>query len=141
MAAHEGCAAHTDEFFPFLPHHVKYDPASNDPFTFRYYNKSEVIAGKTMSEWLRFSASGWAVKRLDGHDAGEIAAGLAWAMRSKKPTLLACKTIIGFGAPTKASPARGLACSAGLHESMGGGWRIAAHALSRRRAGRGLRRR
>ncbi len=115
MAAHEGCAAHTDEFFPFLPHHVKYDPASNDPFTFRYYNKSEVIAGKTMSEWLRFSVAFWHTFRGDGADP--------------------------FGAPTKASPARGLACSAGLHESMGGGWRIAAHALSRRRAGRGLRRR
>lgn len=114
-AAHEGCAAHTDEFFPFLPHHVKYDPASNDPFTFRYYNKSEVIAGKTMSEWLRFSVAFWHTFRGDGADP--------------------------FGAPTKASPARGLACSAGLHESMGGGWRIAAHALSRRRAGRGLRRR
>ena len=53
----------------------------------------------------RFAASGWAVKRLDGHDPAEIAAGLAWAMRSKKPTLLACKTIIGFGAPTKAGTA------------------------------------
>ena len=53
----------------------------------------------------RFAASGWAVKRLDGHDPAQIAAGLSWAMRSKKPTLLACKTIIGFGAPTKAGTA------------------------------------
>jgi len=53
----------------------------------------------------RFAASGWAVKRLDGHDPAQIAAGLAWAMRSRKPTLLACKTIIGFAAPTKAGTA------------------------------------
>ena len=53
----------------------------------------------------RFTASGWAVKRLDGHEPSEIAAALAWAMRLNKPTLLACKTIIGFGAPTKAGTA------------------------------------
>lgn len=45
----------------------------------------------------RFTAAGWAVKKLDGHDPAQIAAALSWAMRSKKPTLLACKTIIGFG--------------------------------------------
>ena len=68
MAAHEGCAAHSDEFFPFLPHHVPYDPTSTDPFVFRYYNKSEVIAGKTMGEWLRFSVAFWHTFRGDGSD-------------------------------------------------------------------------
>jgi transketolase len=53
----------------------------------------------------RFTAAGWAVKKLDGHDPAQIAAALSWAMRSKKPTLLACKTIIGFGAPTRAGTA------------------------------------
>ena len=53
----------------------------------------------------RFAASGWATKRIDGHDPAQIAAALSWALRSKKPTLLACKTIIGFGAPTKAGTA------------------------------------
>jgi transketolase len=53
----------------------------------------------------RFAAAGWATKRIDGHDPAQIAAALAWAMRAKKPTLLACKTIIGFGAPTKAGTA------------------------------------
>ncbi len=50
----------------------------------------------------RFAASGWAVKRVDGHDATEIAAAISSAMRSTKPTLIACRTIIGLGAPTKA---------------------------------------
>ncbi len=50
----------------------------------------------------RFAACGWAVKRVDGHDAGQVAAALSMAVRSKKPTLIACRTVIGLGAPTKA---------------------------------------
>ena len=50
----------------------------------------------------RFAASGWATKRVDGHDPAEISAAIASSMRSTRPTLIACKTIIGFGAPTKA---------------------------------------
>ncbi|MCO6418565.1 transketolase [Siccirubricoccus sp. KC 17139] len=53
----------------------------------------------------RFAAYGWAVRRVDGHDAEAVAAALAWASRNRKPTLLACKTIIGFSAPTKAGTA------------------------------------
>ncbi|OJY74262.1 MAG: transketolase [Rhodospirillales bacterium 70-18] len=53
----------------------------------------------------RFVASGWAVKRVDGHDAAAVTAALSMAMRSKKPTLIACKTIIGLGAPHKAGTA------------------------------------
>jgi transketolase len=50
----------------------------------------------------RFSAYGWATKRVDGHDPNQINAALSFATRSKKPTLIACRTIIGLGAPTKA---------------------------------------
>ncbi len=50
----------------------------------------------------RFAAYGWAVKRVDGHDPNQINAALSFAVRSKKPTLIACRTIIGLGAPTKA---------------------------------------
>jgi transketolase len=53
----------------------------------------------------RFAAAGWAVKRVDGHDPAQVAAALSMAVRSKKPTLIACRTIIGFGAPTKAGTA------------------------------------
>ena len=53
----------------------------------------------------RFSAYGWATKRVDGHDPQQIAAALSFAMRSKKPTLIACSTIIGLGAPHKAGTA------------------------------------
>ncbi len=53
----------------------------------------------------RFAAAGWATKRVDGHDPAQIAAAMSFAMRSQKPTLIACKTIIALGAPTKAGTA------------------------------------
>ena len=49
----------------------------------------------------RFEAAGWATRRIDGHDPQAIAGALEWARRSDKPTLIAAKTIIGYGAPTK----------------------------------------
>jgi transketolase len=50
----------------------------------------------------RFAAYGWATKQVAGHDPAQINAALSFAVRSTKPTLLACRTIIGLGAPTKA---------------------------------------
>ncbi|HJU31821.1 MAG TPA: transketolase, partial [Hyphomicrobiaceae bacterium] len=49
----------------------------------------------------RFQASGWATQRVDGHDEEAVAGAIEWARRSDKPTLIACKTIIGYGAPNK----------------------------------------
>jgi transketolase len=53
----------------------------------------------------RFEAVGWAARRIDGHDAEDIAATLTWAQKSDRPVLIACKTIIGYGAPAKAGKA------------------------------------
>jgi transketolase len=53
----------------------------------------------------RFAAYGWATKAIDGHDPQQINAALSFATRSRKPTLIACHTIIGLGAPTKAGTA------------------------------------
>jgi len=53
----------------------------------------------------RFAAYGWAVRRVDGHDHEAVAGALGWAMRNRKPTLIACRTIIGFGSPAKAGTA------------------------------------
>jgi len=49
----------------------------------------------------RFEASGWATRRVDGHDPEAIAQAIAWARTCGRPTLLACRTVIGYGAPTK----------------------------------------
>ncbi|MBL9029583.1 MAG: transketolase [Caedimonas sp.] len=50
----------------------------------------------------RFEASGWATHRINGHCHVEIAAALEAAQSADRPTLIACRTTIGFGAPTKA---------------------------------------
>src|SRR5436853_7337679 len=50
----------------------------------------------------RFEAAGWAAQRVDGHDPEAIAAALANAKNSDRPTMIACRNTIGFGAPTKA---------------------------------------
>ena len=49
----------------------------------------------------RFEAYGWNVDRVDGHDFAAIDAALAAARRSDRPVLLACRTVIGYGAPAK----------------------------------------
>lgn len=51
----------------------------------------------------RFEAYGWAAERVDGHDAQAIDAAIVRAKQSTKPTLIACKTTIGFGSPNKAN--------------------------------------
>jgi transketolase len=49
----------------------------------------------------RFEAAGWNASRVDGHDPAAIAQAIAAAQKSDKPSMIACKTTIGFGAPTK----------------------------------------
>ena len=49
----------------------------------------------------RYRASGWDVFSCDGHDFVDIARALAEAEASDKPSLVACRTVIGKGAPTK----------------------------------------
>src|SRR5690606_29181208 len=50
----------------------------------------------------RFESYGWQVIRnVDGHDADEIKTAIETARKSDKPTLICCKTIIGFGSPNK----------------------------------------
>jgi transketolase len=73
----------------------------------------------------RFQACGWDVLRIDGHDQEAIDQALQWAQNTQKPTLIACRTIIGFGAPTKAGScavhgaALGEDECAGLRQALG----------------------
>ncbi|HTO33713.1 MAG TPA: transketolase [Pararhizobium sp.] len=50
----------------------------------------------------RFQAVHWNTIRVDGHNPDEIAAAIEAAQKSDRPTFIACKTTIGFGAPNKA---------------------------------------
>jgi transketolase len=49
----------------------------------------------------RFEAAGWAATRIDGHDPAAIAAAIEAAKTSDRPSMIACRTTIGYGAPTK----------------------------------------
>ncbi|VAV87030.1 Transketolase [hydrothermal vent metagenome] len=49
----------------------------------------------------RYRASGWHVVSCDGHDFDDIRKALSEAQDDPRPSLVACKTIIGYGAPTK----------------------------------------
>ncbi len=55
----------------------------------------------SMDQLKRFEAAGWSASRIDGHDAAQVEAAIAKAKDSDKPSLIACKTIIGYGAPNK----------------------------------------
>jgi transketolase len=67
----------------------------------------------------RFQAAGWNTCRADGHDAADVERALAWAQSSDKPVLLACKTIIGFGFPTRAGTQKAHSDAPGAEEIAG----------------------
>jgi transketolase len=49
----------------------------------------------------RFRAAGWDVQEIDGHDMAAVDAAITAAKNTPTPSLIACKTIIGKGAPNK----------------------------------------
>jgi len=53
----------------------------------------------------RFRAYGFHAERVDGHDIEAVTNAIARARRSERPSLIACKTIIGKGSPDKAGTA------------------------------------
>ncbi|TNE62474.1 MAG: transketolase [Alphaproteobacteria bacterium] len=50
---------------------------------------------------MRFEAAGWHVQAVDGHDAEAIEVAIGLAQESDQPSMIACRTTIGFGAPNK----------------------------------------
>src|SRR5471032_2900248 len=77
----------------------------------------------------RFEAAGWTASRIDGHDPAAITAALEKAQTSDKPVMIACKTTIGFGAPTKAGRSSAHGSPLGADEIKGArerlGWTAA----------------
>jgi transketolase len=53
------------------------------------------------NQMARFAASGWHVLACDGHNPTEIADAIAAAKADPRPSMIACRTVIGFGAPNK----------------------------------------
>ena len=67
----------------------------------------------------RFKSAGWAAERIDGRDPSAIAAAITRAQKSSKPSLIACRTTIGYGAPTKAGTAKAHGEALGADELRG----------------------
>ncbi len=62
----------------------------------------EISLADSTDQMARFKASGWNTQKVDGHNQTAIIRAIEEAQNSDKPTLIACKTTIGFGAPNKA---------------------------------------
>ena len=67
----------------------------------------------------RFEAAGWATAAVDGHDQDAIAKAIEAAHTSDRPTLIACKTVIGFGAPKRAGTSKAHGEPLGAEELAG----------------------
>jgi transketolase len=67
----------------------------------------------------RFKSAGWAAELIDGQDQAAIAAAITRAQKSNKPSMIACKTTIGYGAPTKAGTAKAHGEALGPEELKG----------------------
>jgi transketolase len=67
----------------------------------------------------RFESAGWIAERIDGHDPEAIAAALKKAQSADRPTMIACKTTIGFGAPNKAGSEKSHGSPLGADEIKG----------------------
>jgi transketolase len=67
----------------------------------------------------RFEAAGWKASRIDGHDPAAIASALEQAQNSDRPVLIACRTKIGFSAPTKQGSEKSHGSPLGAEEIAG----------------------
>jgi transketolase len=72
----------------------------------------------------RFAAHGWATHRVDGHDTDAVAAAIEKAHGNDRPTMIACRTTIAFGAPTKAGTAAAHGSPLGPEEIKGAKQRL-----------------
>src|SRR5947209_15050854 len=68
---------------------------------------------------MRFRAHGWTAERVDGQDPDAVAAAIRRAHQSDRPYLIACRTVIAYGAPTKAGTAAAHGNPLGAEEIKG----------------------
>ncbi len=74
---------------------------------------------ETGDQVARFAAAGWNTISIDGHKPDEVAAAIEAAQKSDRPTMIACKTIIGFGFPTRAGTQKAHSDAPGEEEIAG----------------------
>ncbi len=75
-----------------------------------------VALADSTDQIARFQSVHWQTIEIDGHDQDAIAAAIEEARRSDRPTLIACRTTIGFGAPHKAGTAKAHGSPLGAEE-------------------------
>ncbi|MBV8472601.1 MAG: transketolase, partial [Hyphomicrobiales bacterium] len=73
----------------------------------------------SVDQLMRFRAAGWRSVRVDGRDPAAILRAIRAAKRADRPTLIACKTTIGFGAPTRAGTSKAHGEALGASEIAG----------------------
>jgi transketolase len=73
----------------------------------------------SVDQLKRFESAGWAASRIDGHDPEAIAAAITKAQDADRPSLIACRTTIAFGAPTKAGSEKAHGSPLGAEEIKG----------------------
>jgi transketolase len=78
-----------------------------------------ITLSDNVDQVARFKAHGWNAVHVDGHDQKAIAAAITQAQSSDRPSLIACKTTIGFGAPTKAGTSKAHGEPLGAEELAG----------------------
>ncbi|MEO0944090.1 MAG: transketolase [Pseudomonadota bacterium] len=66
----------------------------------------EISLSDVTDQRKRFQAAGWNVIECDGHDPEDIDRALTQAKASRKPSMIACKTHIGFGSPNRQDTAK-----------------------------------
>ncbi len=79
----------------------------------------KVSLADSTDQVARVKASGWNATRIDGHDPEAIANAIEAARSSDRPTLIACRTTIGYGAPTKAGTEKTHGSPLGAEEVKG----------------------
>ena len=86
-------------------------------------NNITIDGAKSLSDTsdanMRFAAAGWRVDNCDGHDARDVARALSEAQNSDRPVMVNCRTIIGFGMPTKAGTQKAHSDAPGVEEVAG----------------------
>ena len=77
----------------------------------------DVALADSTNQLARFAASNWHVQSVDGHDHEAIAAAIEQARQDERPSLISCRTTIGFGAPSLAGSAKVHGAPLGVEEA------------------------
>lgn len=78
----------------------------------------KVETASSTNQLLRFKAMGWNTLEIDGHNHQQIEDAILKAQKSDKPTLISCKTTIGFGSPNKCGTSKCHGSPLGVEETL-----------------------